>query len=119
MIANVVDLGASENPEVIFALDEAFYRLEQHESDNNRPLNSNVNDVDKAKFKQTMLRNSLLWGWAFLTPPVVMVVLDIFDKHTPNNIALFSTFMLMIPFLFANKLVATALAPFVTDEESK
>ena len=75
--------------------------------------------MNKAKFNQIILRNCLLWGWAFLTPPVVMVVLDGFDKHTPNNIALFSTFMLMIPFMFANKLVSTALTPFVTDEESK
>ncbi|QDT13819.1 hypothetical protein [Planctomycetes bacterium K23_9] len=75
--------------------------------------------MNKKTFNQIILKHSLLWGWAFITPPVVMVVLDGFDKHTPNNIALFSTFMLMIPFLFSTKLITSALSPLVTNDEAE
>ncbi|MGB7347490.1 MAG: hypothetical protein WBD20_24930 [Pirellulaceae bacterium] len=75
--------------------------------------------MNKNQFNQFVLRHSLLWGWAFITPPVVMVVLDGFDKHTPTSVALVSTFMLMIPFLFSTKLVANTIGPLVTEDEAE
>lgn len=83
------------------------------------PTTSRTILMNKTKFNQTMLRHSLLWGWAFLTPPIVMVVLDLFDRHTPTSVALVSTFALMIPFIVATKLISSTLSPLVTDGETE
>jgi hypothetical protein len=73
--------------------------------------------MDKQLFGKIMKRHALYWGWAIITPTIVMVVLDGFDKHTPNNIALFSTFFVMIPFIFCNGYLSKQLASLIPRED--
>lgn len=73
--------------------------------------------MTKDQFKKIMLRHSLCWGWAFVTPPIVMVILDMLDRHTPTSVALFSAMMLMMPFIFSNAFLTKELMPLVESEE--
>ena len=74
--------------------------------------------MTKEKFGKIMLRHSLCWGWAFMTPPIVMVILDLFDRHTPTSVAIYSTIALMMPFIFSNAFLSKELTPLVESEES-
>ena len=46
-----------------------------------------MNEAAKTKL---IIRQAIFWVLATTTPTIVMVVLDLFEKHTPNNIVMFS-----------------------------
>ena len=73
----------------------------------------------KQQVGKLMLRHSLCWGWALITPPVVMVVLDAIDKHTPTSVALGSSMLLMVPFIFSNAFLSKSISQLVQHEESQ
>ena len=75
--------------------------------------------MDTQKKKKIMIRHGLFWGWAIMTPSVVMVVLDLFDRHTPNNIAIFSGILIMIPFVFCNTYIAGQLENLAGSENAE
>jgi hypothetical protein len=70
----------------------------------------------KQQIGKIIVRNSLYWGWAMITPPVVMVVLDLMEKHTPTSVAITSSMFLMIPFIFSNASLSQGLAKLTGDE---
>jgi hypothetical protein len=72
-----------------------------------------LNDKLKSKI---IIRHALCWGAAFITPPIVMVVLDGIDMHTPTRIALFSTFVLMGIFPISHAFLATGLNSMTKSE---
>ena len=72
--------------------------------------------MDKHQVKRIMLRHGLFWGWAIITPSVVMVVLDLFERHTASNIAMYSGIFIMLPFLFCNKFIAGQLESLIPSE---
>lgn len=67
-----------------------------------------MNDEQK---KKIILKNSLLWGAALMTPPIVMVIVDATTRETPsqNAIAIGSTFALMALFIFSNAMLSGVL----------
>ena len=46
--------------------------------------------MSQEAIRRIVLRNSLFAAALMILPTIVMVVLDLFDKHTPNNICMFS-----------------------------
>ena len=67
-----------------------------------------MNEALKAKI---IKRNAFLWGGAFITPPLIMVIVDATTRETPsqNMIAIFSTMVLMILFVLNHAMLSSAL----------
>jgi hypothetical protein len=57
--------------------------------------------MNKELLKRIVVRNALFWMMAMLLPIVVMVVLDLFELHTPARVALFSGLSLIVPFILS------------------
>jgi hypothetical protein len=73
----------------------------------------------KQQIGRIIVRHSLCWAMAILTPPIVMVVLDLMDKHTPTSVAMASSMLLMMPFVFSNAVLSKGLAELTAKGESK
>ena len=58
--------------------------------------------MNKELLKRIVIRNALFWMMAMMLPVVVMVVLDLFESHTPARVALFSGLSLIVPFILSN-----------------
>ena len=78
----------------------------------------NLTEEQQATRKRIVGRCALYWVWAIITPTVVMVVLDAFDKHTPNNIVMFSLFFMMVPYLFYNVYLSRELGLVLAGESA-
>ena len=58
--------------------------------------------MNKELLKKIVIRNTLFWIMAMLLPVVVMVVLDLFELHTPARVALVGGMSLIVPFILSN-----------------
>ncbi|MCA9179726.1 MAG: hypothetical protein KDB14_34960 [Planctomycetales bacterium] len=64
-----------------------------------------------SQFSERMLRqHALCWGAAILAPPIVLVALDLFDRHTPTLLAVFSSIILMLLFGLSHGLLRKGLS---------
>lgn len=52
-----------------------------------------MNDRTKKRF---VITQATFWAAAMAIPPIVMAILDGFDKHTPTRVAIFSSMCLMV-----------------------
>ncbi len=68
------------------------------------------NFVSISNYKKAIVQHALCWGAAFLAPPIVMVILDLLDRHTPATVAVFSSMVLMIIFGLSHALLSKNLA---------
>ena len=46
--------------------------------------------MNEQQQKEFVIAQALFWAVSLMTPAIVMVVLDAFDKHIPNNIIMFT-----------------------------
>jgi hypothetical protein len=58
--------------------------------------------MNKELLKRIVIRNALFWIMAMMLPVAVMVVLDLFELHTPARVALFGGLSLIAPFILSN-----------------
>ena len=68
-------------------------------------------EMTKQDIKRIVTRNALIGAAIILTPTIVMVILDVFDKHTPNNICMFSTFVMAPMLIFQSLQLGKSLSP--------
>ena len=66
--------------------------------------------------KKIVVRNALCWGAALMLPSVVMVILDLFDKHTPTSVAIFSGIFMMPLFVLSNVMLNKGLQEIANNE---
>lgn len=66
--------------------------------------------------KTVLRRHAYCWGGAFLIPPIVMVILDLFDRDSPTLVALSSSMLLMVLYGLSHSLLAKA---FTTQEKTE
>ena len=71
--------------------------------------------MNKELLKRIVIRNALFWMMAMMLPIVVMVVLDLFELHTPARVALFSGFSLVVPFILSNLLLSRELGRLIPE----
>ena len=69
--------------------------------------------MNKELLKRIVIRNALFWMMAMMLPIVVMVVLDLFELHTPARVALFSGLSLIVPFILSNLLLGRELGRLI------
>ena len=74
--------------------------------------------MNKELVKRIVIRNALFWTMAMMLPIVVMVVLDLFESHTPARVALFSGFSLVVPFILSNLFLSKELGRLIPDSRS-
>jgi hypothetical protein len=65
-----------------------------------------------------MIRHALFWVVAMILPVTVMIVLDLFDLHTPSRVGLWGSLSLIVPYHFANQYLGRELGRFVTDAKA-
>ena len=71
--------------------------------------------MNKELLKRIVIRNALFWIMAMMLPVVVMVVLDLFELHTPARVALVSGLSLIVPFTFSNLFLSRELGRLVPE----
>ena len=69
--------------------------------------------MNKELLKRIMIRNALFWMMAMMLPVVVMVVLDLFELHTPARVALVSGLSLIVPFTLSNLFLGRELGRLI------
>ena len=75
--------------------------------------------MNKELMKRIMIRNALFWMMAMMLPVVAMVVLDLFELHTPARVALVGGISLIVPFMLSNLFLSRELGrliPEATDQ---
>ena len=75
--------------------------------------------MNKELLKRIVIRNTLFWIMAMLLPVVVMVVLDLFELHTPARVALVSGLSLIVPFTFSNLFLSRELGRLVSETKDQ
>ena len=73
--------------------------------------------MNKELLKRIVIRNALFWMMAMMLPIVVMVVLDLFELHTPARVALFGGLSLFVPFMLSNWYLGRELGRLITDSK--
>jgi hypothetical protein len=63
--------------------------------------------------KRILIHNALFWMMAMMLPMVVMIVLDLFEWHTPARVALFGGLSLIVPFILSNLILGRELGQFL------
>ena len=75
--------------------------------------------MNKELLKKIVIRNTLFWIMAMLLPVVVMVVLDLFELHTPARVALVSGLSLIVPFTFSNLFLSRELGRLISEAKDQ
>jgi hypothetical protein len=71
--------------------------------------------MSKELLKRIVIRNALFWMMAMMLPVVVMVVLDLFESHTPGRVALFGGLSLILPFILSNLFLSRELGRLIPE----
>jgi hypothetical protein len=74
--------------------------------------------MNKELLKRIVIRNALFWMLAMMLPVLVLVVLDLFELHTPARLALFSGLSLIVPFILSNVFLSWELGRLITEAKS-
>ena len=75
--------------------------------------------MNKELLKRIVIRNALLWMMAMILPMVVMVVLDLFELHTPARVALFGGLSLIVPFMLSNQFLGRELGRLIPEAKDQ
>jgi hypothetical protein len=75
--------------------------------------------MNKELLKRIVIRNALFWMVAMMLPIVVMVVLDMFELHTPGRVALFGGLSLIVPFILSNQFLAGELGRLIPEAKDQ
>ena len=75
--------------------------------------------MNKELLKRIVIRNALFWLMAMMLPVVVMVVLDLFELHTPARVAIVSGLSLIVPFTFSNLFLRRELGRLVPEAKDR
>ena len=75
--------------------------------------------MNKELLKRIVIRNALFWIMAMMLPVVVMVVLDLFELHTPARVALVSGLSLIVPFILSNLFLGRELGRLVPETKDQ
>lgn len=65
--------------------------------------------MNKEIARRIVITTALFWCAAIVLPVTVMIVLDLFDLHTPSRIGLWSSLSIVVPFQCANRYLAREL----------
>lgn len=71
--------------------------------------------MNKELLKRIVIRNALFWMMAMMLPVVVMVILDLFELHTPARVALVSGLSLIVPFMLSNLFLGRELGRLIPE----
>ena len=71
--------------------------------------------MNKELLTRIMIRNALFWMMAMMLPVVVMMILDLFEWHTPARVALFGGFSLIVPFNLSNLFLRRELGRLIPE----
>lgn len=71
--------------------------------------------MNKELLKRIVIRNALFWMMAMVLPVVVMVVLDLFESHTPARVVLFSGLSIIVPFILSNLFLSRELGRIIAE----
>lgn len=58
--------------------------------------------MNKELIARIVIRNAFFWMLAMMLPIVVMVVLDLFESHTPARVAVMAAFSIILPFALSS-----------------
>jgi L-lactate permease len=75
--------------------------------------------MNKELLKRIVIRNALFWMMAMMLPVVVMVVLDLFELHTPARVALVSGLSLLAPFTLSNLFLGRELGRLIPEAKDQ
>ena len=75
--------------------------------------------MNKELLKRIVIRNALFWIMAMMLPVVVMVVLDLFELHTPARVALVSGLSLIAPFTLSNLFLSRELGRLIPEAKNQ
>ena len=75
--------------------------------------------MNKELLKRIVIRNALFWMMAMLLPVVVMIVLDLFELHTPTRVALVSGLSLLAPFTLSNLFLGRELGRLILEAKGQ
>ena len=75
--------------------------------------------MNKELLKRIVIRNALFWMMAMTLPIVVMVVLDLFELHTPARVALFGGLSLTVPFMLSNQFLGRELGRLIPEVKNQ
>ena len=75
--------------------------------------------MNKELLKRIVIRNALFWMMAMTLPVVVMVVLDLFELHTPARVALVSGLSLIVPFMLSNLFLGRELGRLIPEAKDQ
>lgn len=73
--------------------------------------------MNKELLKRIVIRNALFWMMAMTLPIVVMVVLDLFELHSPARVALVSGISLLAPFTLSNLFLGRELGRLIPEDK--
>ena len=65
--------------------------------------------MTELNLKKTLRQNAFCWAGVIVAPPIVMVVLDLFDRHTPTSVATCSSMVLILLFGISHGLLGKNL----------
>lgn len=69
--------------------------------------------------KKIMVRNAFCWAVAIALPVIVMIVLDLFELHTPSRVALWGSLSILVPFNFANRYLGGELGRLIQNANDR
>lgn len=75
--------------------------------------------MSKELLKRIIIRNALIWVMAMLLPVTVMIVLDLFDWHTPSRVGLWGSLSLIVPYHLSNRYLRRELGRLVPEAREK
>lgn len=75
--------------------------------------------MNKELLKRIVIRNALCWMMAIVLPVVVMIVLDLFELHTPSRVALVSGVSLLVPFMLSHLFLGRELGRLIPEAKDQ
>jgi L-lactate permease len=70
--------------------------------------------MNQELLKRIMIRNALFWVIAIMLPVVVMILLDLFEAHTPSRVAIVAGMSLIVPFILSHLYLGRELGRLIS-----
>lgn len=71
--------------------------------------------MNKELLQRIMFRNALFWAMAMILPVAVMIVLDLFDMHTPSRVGLWGSLSIIVPFRMSTRYLGRELGRLMSE----
>lgn len=75
--------------------------------------------MNKELLKTINIRIALCWAAAMVLPVIVMIVLDLFDLHTPARVALLASISIIVPFQIAHRYLGQELGRLIPEADNR